>query len=203
VNPLLIHILIELWYNTYTTIQKEFRMNEKPLLIEGLENLYTVNENGWIFSIRQNRYLSMQAKANHNDPKDCYSTTTVQVEGKRQQILTHRAIALAYIPNPDNLPQVNHKDSNKLNNSIDNLEWVSNSENQLHSYRTTDRTPVSGKKHGRFIPIGLFDAEDNLLIEFETSSQALEITGIPPTSFARRRNDNKPINAIGHYIKRL
>ena len=48
----------------------------------------------------------------------------------------HRVIAETFIPNPNNLPCVNHKDGNKLNNSADNLEWCTHSENTLHSYRT-------------------------------------------------------------------
>lgn len=43
-------------------------------------------------------------------------------------------VAKAFIPNPNNLPQVNHKDGNKLNNSISNLEWVTNSDNTQHGY---------------------------------------------------------------------
>lgn len=48
----------------------------------------------------------------------------------------HRLIAETFIPNPNNLPCVNHKDGNKQNNAVDNLEWCSHSENTLHSYRT-------------------------------------------------------------------
>lgn len=48
----------------------------------------------------------------------------------------HRVIAKTFIPNPDNLTCVNHKDGNKLNNSVDNLEWCTHSENTLHSFRT-------------------------------------------------------------------
>ena len=52
---------------------------------------------------------------------------------KRKRLFIHRLIAELFIPNPSNLAQVNHKDGNKLNYCIDNLEWVTPSENQTHS----------------------------------------------------------------------
>lgn len=57
-------------------------------------------------------------------------------QGKRSiKRRVHRLVAQAFIPNPYGLPQVNHKDGNKLNNSYTNLEWVTNTENRHHAMR--------------------------------------------------------------------
>jgi hypothetical protein len=64
-----------------------------------------------------------------------YPTVTVMVNGLQKNMVVHRLIAKAFIPNPNNLEQVNHKDGNKLNNSVNNLEWVSKSDNVKHAFR--------------------------------------------------------------------
>jgi len=52
---------------------------------------------------------------------------------KRKNWILHKLIAITFIPNPENKPQVNHKDGNKNNNSVDNLEWVTDRENKIHA----------------------------------------------------------------------
>jgi len=64
-----------------------------------------------------------------------YATVYVAVNQKKFGILIHRALALAFIPNPDNLPHINHIDGNKRNNALSNLEWVTPSGNIMHAKR--------------------------------------------------------------------
>lgn len=56
------------------------------------------------------------------------------IRGKTVRL--HRAVATAFIPNPDNLPEVNHIDGNKLNNHVSNLEWTTHKRNMEHAYST-------------------------------------------------------------------
>jgi hypothetical protein len=70
------------------------------------------------------------------DDKDISDKTgKKKAKGKPKKMLLHRVLANAFIPNPDNKPFVNHKDGNKENNSLENLEWVTASENNYHAYR--------------------------------------------------------------------
>ena len=67
--------------------------------------------------------------------KSGYLIVSFCVDGVKSNHTVHRLVARAFIENELNKPQVNHKDGNKHNNNIDNLEWVTVSENGLHAYR--------------------------------------------------------------------
>lgn len=69
--------------------------------------------------------------------KDGYPRVTIEDnKGNKLTRFVHRLVAITFIPNPYNKPQVNHKDGNKLNSNVDNLEWVTNSENSAHAIDT-------------------------------------------------------------------
>jgi hypothetical protein len=62
-----------------------------------------------------------------------YQRLRVTIEGQKHSYRIHREVAKAFIPNPNNLPQVNHKDGNKNNNCVTNLEWITNRDNAHHA----------------------------------------------------------------------
>lgn len=89
---------------------------------------YGVNEFGEVCSFRQNKVLS--PKRNH----DGYLRIQLWEKGRCEFVAIHRLVAEAFIPNPEGKPFVNHIDSNKQNNLVDNLEWCTQKENINHAW---------------------------------------------------------------------
>ena len=75
--------------------------------------------------------------------------TTLGKRNDKIHILIHKAVAYTFLDNSNNLPEVNHKDGNKINNSIDNLEWCTSHENQQHKYDIGlfDKSLISGENN--------------------------------------------------------
>ena len=99
--------------------------------IKNFESYFQINDKGEIFSKRTNKILKQTIS------KTGYPVITTKIggrNGKAYCLKVHRLLAQTFISNPNNLPQVNHIDGNKLNNNINNLEWVDNSANQKHAY---------------------------------------------------------------------
>lgn len=81
----------------------------------------------------------------YTDPKFGYVYVWLQVQPKPRNCTVHRLVAEAFLPNPDNKPQVNHIDGNKTNNNLANLEWATAAENNNHALVTGLRVPdISG-----------------------------------------------------------
>lgn len=76
-----------------------------------------------------------------------YLAIQLNINGKRKGYLVHRLLGKYFIPNPENKPFINHIDSNRLNNSLENLEWCTHQENVVHSYKQGFSSNI-GSKNG-------------------------------------------------------
>lgn len=115
--------------------------------IKGYESLYQVSNLGRVRS-KEHLVPSSYGSTRMSPSKirtNCFDGNYYHVilfkNGKRKVCLVHRLVAESFIPNQYNLPQVNHKDGNKLNNNVDNLEWCTAQENQLHAFAIGLKTP--------------------------------------------------------------
>lgn len=99
---------------------------------------YFVDEHGNLFNKhgRQIKFYENQKG---------YMITQIRVDGKNKTIAQHRLVAMAFIPNPDNKPEVDHKDGNRKHNHRSNLRWATREENVQHSYRYGKKTMVGSK----------------------------------------------------------
>lgn len=109
--------------------------------IAGLEGRYMVSSKGEIKNIKNGRIrkCSLDRKG--------YQIFCYYDNGKNHYLKVHRIVAIHFLDNPLGLPQVNHKDGNKINNRVANLEWCTQAENNLHALSKGLRRLPSGENH--------------------------------------------------------
>lgn len=125
--------------------------------IQGYEGLYAVDKCGFVWNTSGNdgRFHTKDwtpappRKMRMVSDKDGYFSVFLYKNGKVARRRVHRLVAKAFLPNPDNKPIVNHKDGNKQNNHVNNLEWATISENNKHAYKELHRRLSGCADHSR------------------------------------------------------
>lgn len=142
------------------------------LPIKGFENRYLISNTGNVFSIKSNKKLKPEIRRNY------YSVQLFNGKTYKHYSI-HRLVASHFISNPNNLLYVNHKDENKLNNCVSNLEWCTASYNV--NYGTSIKRSVEKKSKS----VLQLDKQLNLINKFSSISEAERQTGIPNTNIVK------------------
>ena len=124
---------------------------------------YGVNEKGEIFNLRTKRKL-----------KPWVSNGYQYVRlGRKKRMKVHRIVAIAFLPNPQNLPVVNHIDENKLNNNVSNLEWCTHRENLMHGiHAPTKNIKIAQEKNKK--KVIKCDLNGQAICEYDSIKSASE-----------------------------
>lgn len=172
--------------------------------IIGYEGIYQVSNLGRIKIIKNmhkgNKTTFMEISPNRYG----YCRVSLWKNKKRKTYCVHRLVAEAFIPNPENKPQVNHKDGQKSNNDAENLEWATSSENQTHSCRVLGHIPRTfigrfGKLHPRSKKVKQIK-DGKIIAVFDGIMEASRITSINKTQISNICQKKKGFKTAGGYI---
>lgn len=173
--------------------------DERWLNVVGFEGCYIVSDRGRVMSLpRRANHISgtrvsygkvLRPSTIHNG----YNIVTLCKNGKRYSRLVHRLVAEAFIQNPDNLPQVNHKNFDRKCNNVENLEWCTGSENSSYS-----------ESAGRLLHNSKRIIRDDGIIFGSVAQAARELNIDPSTvsvALCKTKKDGSPCTAGGHTFR--
>ena len=166
--------------------------------IKGYEGKYAITRDGKVWSYPKNRnskkgiWLKPQLVISNSNRTKTHKHYSVGLykNGKRKSLQIHRLIAQAYIPNPENKPDINHKDGNPLNNEVNNLEWCTKSENIQHAINNglidnfTDKCKKVRSENGK--KMGAINSKKfRSLFSMETANKIRKIYAETKISFTK------------------
>lgn len=159
-------------------MKKEGLVKEIWRDIPGYEGIYIINDRGVIRTLFRefkdvwNRnYIVEEKILKPSTDTNGYKQVVLSKNGKRKSFKVHRLVAQTFIPNPNNYPQINHKDENKLNNNVDNLEWCT----QLYNCQYGTRS-IRCTKHRKHKVKQI--KENNVIATYNSMQEAEKETGV-------------------------
>ena len=158
-------------------------MEEEWRPVKEYEGLYEVYNMGRVRSLHTSQVRILKPSMNHSG----YTNVWLHKDGTRISKRVHRLVATAFIRNPNNYEVVNHKDGNKKNNTVDNLEWCTRSYNTKHAYHnelmnrdTQKESVILYKRYG----------------EYKSITKAAEALGVAPGSLSHAIHKNSSIHGF-------
>jgi hypothetical protein len=124
---------------------------EKIIVVNDIS--YIVSSDGHVYSTHDSARSCYHQEIKQRMNEDGYMVITTGTTGHRRLASVHRMVAEAFIPNPNNLPEVNHIDCNRSNNCVDNLEWCTHFDNINYSIQMGNHictTNISGENNPNF-----------------------------------------------------
>jgi hypothetical protein len=121
--------------------------NWKPVV--GYEGIYEVSDQGRVKRIKPEYNTYVGKILSGGIEKNGYRVVLLYDNGKRKMFKVHRLVAIAFVPNPENKPQINHKNAIKLDNRAENLEWSTCQENITHAVNKGLWNAAKGEQHGQ------------------------------------------------------
>lgn len=150
---------------------------------------YEVSNTGQIRNIRTGRILKQEIN------RYGYCQVCLCKNGIPKKFRVHRLVALAFIPNPNGLPEVNHKDECKTNNRIDNLEWCTREYN--NNYGTRNERAAKALSKARSKAVEQFDDNGNVLATYPSAKEIERILGFDNSNICRACQ--KGVKRYGYY----
>lgn len=166
--------------------------NEIWIPVSGYETLYEVSDKGNVRSIaflcsRNNRLQPRRAPRclRQETSRDGYKRVVLSRYGEHKHFGVHRLVAMAFIPNPNNLPQVNHINEDPSNNNVFNLEWCTGKENcnhGLHRQRIKERQ-TNAAHHSK--AVNRYSIDGKYICSYPSAREAERQTGIASEQISR------------------
>ena len=166
-------------YNSLAELNKEWEdvPEEEWRDVLEFEELYQVSNFGNVRTVKNG-----EAEMSQQENRNGYMTVHLRNKGVERRAMVHRLVAEAFIPNPDELRDVNHKKGDKSDNRVENLEWVSHSDNMAHSFREL------GKNVRHIVQL---DLDNNFIERWNSIIEASEATGICRTDIGECCRGNR------------
>ena len=139
--------------------------------IKGYEGYYQVSNLGRVKSLNYNKTGKEGIMKSHDNGYG-YLEVQLSKDGKVKHCRVNRLVAQAFLPNPDNLPEVNHKDEDKTNNCVENLEWCS----KLYNINYGTGSKRSAEKRSK--SVFSVDKESGLIMWWQSANEAGRVLGI-------------------------